>query len=85
MIRESVFVCSCRLNETVRVAHVRAWDEDEATEIFVHEMNDEGILDGSDIRVRSLSSARSRAPVTELRRGSSIGEPGTSEESTPGP
>lgn len=48
-------------------------------------MNDEGILDGSDVRVRSVSSARSRAPVPELSGGSSIGEPGTSEESTPGP
>jgi len=80
MIRESVFVCSCRLNKTDRVAYVRAWDEDEAAEIFIHEMNEEGILDASDVRVRSVSSAR---PVPEPRARSSIGEL-ASEGVTPG-
>jgi hypothetical protein len=67
MIRESVFVCSYRLKQTVRVAYVRAWDEDEAAEIFIHEMNEEGILDASDVRVRSV-------PELSVRR--SIGDPG---------
>lgn len=84
MIRESVFVCSCRLKRTVRVAYVRAWDEHEAAEIFIREMNEEGILDVSDLRVRAVSSARARAPVPELRARSSIGAPGASEGITPG-
>lgn len=73
MVRESVFVCSCRLNETVRAAHVRAWDEDEAAEIFLQELNDEGLFDVSDLRVSAVpierhgaSEQSSRASVAEV-------------------
>lgn len=82
MIRESVFVCSCRLKNTVRLAYVRAWDADEAAEIFIHEMNEEGIFEASDVRVRSVSTARSRAPI---QADSSIAEPGVSEGIAPAP
>lgn len=79
MIRESLFVCSCRLKTTVRVAYVRAWDEAEAAEIFVREMNEEGILDASDVRVRSVASARLRGP------GREPSGPGAGEGITPAP
>jgi len=82
MIRESVFVCSCRLKNTVRLAYVRAWDADEAAEIFIHEMNEEGIFEARDVRVRSVSIARPRAPV---QADSSVAEPGVSEGITPAP
>lgn len=68
MFRESVFVCSCRLNETVRVAHIRAWDEDEAAEIFLHELNEEGIFDVSDLRV---SAAPIEHPIA-AEQGSTV-------------
>jgi hypothetical protein len=83
MIRESVFVCSCRVNQTVRVAYVRAWDEEEAAEIFIRELNEEGILDPSDVHVRSVSSVRHRALVPRGAR-SSISETGAIEGVTPG-
>lgn len=83
MIRESVFVCSCRVNQTVRVAYVRAWDEDEAAEIFIRELNEEGILDPSDVHVRSVSSVRHRALVPRGAH-SSTSETGAIEGVTPG-
>ena len=83
MMRESVFVCSCRLNETIRVAYVRAWDEDEAADIFLHDMDEAGILDASDVHVRAVASARRRAPVPGAPSPSA--EPGAWEGITPGP
>jgi hypothetical protein len=84
MIRESVFVCSCRLKNTVRLAYVRAWDADEAAEIFIRELNEEGILDPSDVHVRSVSSVRHRALVPRPGARSSISETGAIEGVTPG-
>ncbi len=61
MIRESVYVCTCRSGDVVRTAHVRAWDEREATDLFLRELRSEGVENAIDVRVRPVRQPRSDA------------------------
>ncbi|HUL60013.1 MAG TPA: hypothetical protein VLU43_12085 [Anaeromyxobacteraceae bacterium] len=65
MIRESVYLCSCRSGSTMREAYVRAWDEREAADVFVRELKDDGVRGAVDIRVRPLRAAPSIPAVAE--------------------
>jgi hypothetical protein len=62
MIRETVFVCSCRSGEAFRVAHVLAWDDREAADLFALEMDEEGLEEASDIMVRAAGGEHAAAP-----------------------
>jgi hypothetical protein len=58
MIRESVYVCTYGSGDGERVAHVRAWDDREAAELFATEIEldeDAGDVCSSDIRVRPVA------------------------------
>ncbi|WP_242344153.1 hypothetical protein [Anaeromyxobacter terrae] len=55
MLRESVFVCSYGSGGAEHVAHVVAWDDREAAELFAHELEpDVGDVRVSDIRVEPV-------------------------------
>jgi hypothetical protein len=58
MVRESVFVCSARAGDSVRTAHVLAWDEREAAEVFVSELEEEDVSGATDIRVEAVRGER---------------------------
>jgi hypothetical protein len=63
MHRESVYVCTYTAGEDEHVAHVRAWDDREAAELFACEIEMEGGPDVhvDDIRVRP--ALRREAPA----------------------
>ncbi len=63
MVRESVYLCSCRSGETIRTAHVRAWDEQEAEDLFLRELRVDGVARAVDVRVRT--TARRQPPPGE--------------------
>jgi hypothetical protein len=55
MLRESVFVCSYGSDEGEHVAHVLAWDDREAAELFASEIEpDVGDVSASEIRVERV-------------------------------
>ena len=56
MKRENVYLVTCRSGSEVRQAHVRAWDEREAADVFVRELDDDGVQGAEDIRVQALRS-----------------------------
>jgi hypothetical protein len=58
MVRESVFVCSARSGDIVRTAHVLAWDEREAAELFATELEEEDVSGATDIRVEAVRGER---------------------------
>lgn len=51
-IREAVFECTYVSAALQRRAHVRAWDAQEASELFAHELLDDGVEEGGEISVR---------------------------------
>lgn len=64
MHRESVFVCTYTAGEKEHVAHVRAWDNREAAELFAREIElESGVLDVplAEIRVRPAFRADAAA------------------------
>lgn len=59
MRRESVYVCSYRAGDDEIVAHVRAWDDREAAELFARELeleSDERDVRVAEIRVRPAAA-----------------------------
>ena len=62
MIRETIYVCTCRSAEGERTARVLAWDEREAAELFVRELEHDGATSLADVRVRT--ARRGEPPVT---------------------
>jgi len=54
MKRENVYLVTCRSGSEVRQGHVRAWDEREAADVFVRELDDDGVQGAVDIRVQAL-------------------------------
>jgi len=54
MKRENVYLVTCRSGSEVRQAHVRAWDEREAADVFARELDDDGVRGAVDIRVQAL-------------------------------
>ena len=64
-VRESSFQCQFESPEHRRVAHVRAWDAEEALQLFVAELRDDGIGEEGDVIVSAPSGSGSRA---RLRR-----------------
>lgn len=51
--RESVFRCVFSSRSSVRVAHIRAWDEEEAIQLFRSELRAEGVGERGTFRVLS--------------------------------
>lgn len=51
-MRESVFECTYASAALLRTAHVRAWDAQEAVELFAHELLDDGVEEDGEISVR---------------------------------
>ncbi|WP_041448088.1 hypothetical protein [Anaeromyxobacter sp. Fw109-5] len=57
MLRESVFLCRYGSGDTEHVAHVLAWDDREAAELFASEIEqDVGDVRVSDIHVESVDA-----------------------------
>jgi hypothetical protein len=55
MLRETVFFCTYGSGDTEHVAHVVAWDDREAAELFASEIEqDVGDVRVSDIRVETV-------------------------------
>lgn len=55
MLRESVYFCSYDSGEGEHVAHVLAWDDQEAAELFASEIREDvGDVRLSDIRVEPV-------------------------------
>ncbi len=57
MHRESIYVCIYGSGDDEQVAHVRAWDDEEAAELFARELeleSDRGRVGATEIRVRVL-------------------------------
>jgi hypothetical protein len=52
MLRESVFVCTYGSGDAEHVAHVVAWDDREAAELFAREIELEP--DAADVRVSEI-------------------------------
>ncbi len=57
-MRESFYACTFNSRSERRVAHVRAWDLDEAMELFVAELRSEGIVDAGNLVVTALGGGR---------------------------
>jgi hypothetical protein len=60
MHRESIFACAYGTGDDELVAHVRAWDDREAAELFVREMeleSDPRAIRLAEVRVRPVSGA----------------------------
>lgn len=71
MIRESVFVCTYGSGEVEHVAHVVAWDDREAAELFVRELEPEvGEVAVSEVRVQPIVH---RFPANAAERGEGAG------------
>ncbi|HET7824420.1 MAG TPA: hypothetical protein VFK90_03765 [Anaeromyxobacter sp.] len=51
--REAVFECTYASSAQLRTAYVRAWDADEAADLFARELAEEGIAERGDISVRA--------------------------------
>lgn len=62
MHRESIFICTYGSGDDEQVAHVRAWDDEEAAELFAREIeleSDCGRVGATEIRVRASVLSRS--------------------------
>ncbi|HVI95109.1 MAG TPA: hypothetical protein VM753_13945 [Anaeromyxobacter sp.] len=58
--RETFYRCTFSTPEIRRVAHVSAWDEEEAVELFEAELIGDGVEEPGTIEVASLTGVRSR-------------------------
>jgi hypothetical protein len=58
--REAVFECTYASKAQVRTAHVRAWDLQEAVELFAHELRADGVAQRGNIRARARGARRVR-------------------------
>ncbi len=57
MLREAIYVCTYRVGDDERVAHVRAWDASEAAERVTQELESEDEDRGAvarEVRVRAV-------------------------------
>ncbi|BDG05860.1 hypothetical protein [Anaeromyxobacter oryzae] len=56
-LREELFVCALEARSRRLVAHVRAWDADEALELFVAELTADGVDEPGEVAVAPLHGA----------------------------
>jgi hypothetical protein len=63
LTREGVFECTYASPAQLRTAYVRAWDAEEAVELFAQELRVEGVAERGDISVRARADGRSRRSV----------------------
>jgi len=61
--REAVFECTYASSAQLRTAYVRAWDEEEAIELFAQELRTDGVAERGDISVRARAGGRRRDSV----------------------
>jgi hypothetical protein len=61
--REVVFECTYASSAELRRAYVRAWDAEEAAELFAQELRVEGVEERGDISVRKRTDGR---PTTSI-------------------
>lgn len=61
--REGVFECTYASTAQLRTAYVRAWDAEEAVELFAEELRGDGVAERGDISVRGRTEARARRSV----------------------
>jgi hypothetical protein len=63
--REGVFVCTCTTRAGASSVWVRAWSEEQARELAVAQLRDQGVEPGSELRVVPLdaSVATAEAPL----------------------
>ena len=66
MIRETVYRCTCRSGDSVRTAHVRAWDAREAEDLFVRELRIDGVTRAVDVRVERARAAAAQQGLAAL-------------------
>jgi hypothetical protein len=62
MTRESVFRCSFTSARARRVAHVRAWNEREAAQLFQEELAEDELREPGRIEVVGVRGGRMEAP-----------------------
>jgi hypothetical protein len=65
--RETVFECTYASTAQQRTAYVRAWDVEEAIELFAQELRVEGVEESGDISVRARADRQSRTSVYSPR------------------
>ncbi len=65
-VRESAFQCQFDSSSGRRVAHVRAWDAEEALQIFVAELRDDGVDEAGEVVVAPVRGGDARK--THVRR-----------------
>lgn len=61
--REAVFECTYASSAQLRTAYVRAWDAEEAVELFAQELRVDGVEERGDISVRARTERRLRTSV----------------------
>jgi hypothetical protein len=61
--REGVFECTYASAAQLRTAYVRAWDAEEAVELFAEELRGDGVAERGDISVRARRDGRPRRSV----------------------
>lgn len=60
MTRELVFVCTFSSASGARLAHVRAWDLEEALDLYARELRGEGVAERGFLHARSMRGGESR-------------------------
>lgn len=61
--REAVFECTYASSEELRTAYVRAWNAEEAVELFAEELRVDGVEERGDISVRARTDEPARTSV----------------------
>jgi hypothetical protein len=61
--REGVFECTYASSAQLRTAYVRAWDVEEAIELFAQELRVDGVEERGDISVRARTDRQPRRSV----------------------
>jgi uncharacterized protein (DUF2345 family) len=60
LAREAVFECTYASPDQVRTGYVRAWDAEEAVELFAEELRMDGVEERGDISVRARKDGPAR-------------------------